>query len=544
MRRTTASFDLFVDGFGHHVSGQEFWRSSNRCQLSADHFLDPLIGFLDGVGVVAGKHLGNVIEHEAAAFAVGQATTFTSYTLGHEDASHRRRPDHPCGVELNELHVPKFCTGPQGEGVTVTGVFPRARTHRPASGDATGGEDNRLGREGVEVPVNPGVGNASGDAVPLLEQAADRVFHENVNALVDASLLECPNDFEAGGIADVGKPREGVATEISLIDEVLGGAIKDGTPLFEFPDSVRGFFGVELGHAPVGEPFAPLHRVVEVNLPSVSGVSVLQGCGAPTLGHDGVGFAEQRFRDDGGFGSASGRLNGRSETSTTCADDNDIVFVFGYVFAHHLTSNHKQHHVVQSAFSHGQHPKVAKENKHQRCPKPKAMRTVEDAYFSEKLPANSADTCGPAVEHATRQMTEGVTGGDVHREQEGLNAHHKGPDGNAVAVIGGGVKVHGVRHVPPLDDEDDHGGIEEVAVEVVEDEETLFAFVADGLVDVGLIHPARRGAGKEGAVIHSAHVIAGASETEWNPEHEDGGVHPFGVVPLVQSEQVPFQYIG
>ena len=542
--RTTAGFDLFVDGLGHHVSGQEFWRSSNRCQLSADHFLDPLVGFLNGVGVVASKHFRHVVKHESATLVVGEATAFTTNALGHEDTSYRRRPDHPSGVELNKLHVSKFCTGPKSEGMTVACVFPRARANRPTAGDAARGKNDRFGGEGVEIPVDPGVGDASGNAVPLLEQAANRVFHEDVNAFVNTSFLERSDDFEAGGIADVGKPREGVATEISLIDEVLGGAIKDGTPLFEFTDPVRGFFGVELGHTPVGEPFAPLHRVVEVNLPSVSGVSVLVGCGAPTLGHDGVGFAEQRLRDDGGFRSASGRLNGRSETSTTCADDNDIVFVFGYVFAHHLTSNHKQHHVVQSAFSHGQHPKVAKENKHQRCPKPKAMRTVEDADFSEKLPTNSADACGPAVEHATRQMTEGVTGGDVHREQEGLNAHHKGPDGNAVAVIGGGVKVHGVRHVPPLDDEDDHGGIEEVAVEVVEDEETLFAFVADGLVDVGLIHPARRGAGKEGAVIHSAHVIAGTSETEWNPEHEDSGVHPFGVVPLVQSEQVPFQNIG
>ena len=241
-------------------------------------------------------------------------------------------------MELNKLHVSKFCTGPKSEGMTVAGVFPRARANRPTAGDAARGKNDGFRGEGVEVPFDPGVGNASGDAVPLLEQAADRVFHENVNALVDASLLECPNDFEAGGIADVGKPREGVAAEISLVDEVLGGAIKNSTPLFELSYTVWGFFGVELGHAPVGKPLAALHGVVEMHLPTVTGVGVLKSSGTATFGHHGVSFAEQRLRDDGGFCTASGRLNGRSKTCTASADDDDVVFVFCDVFTHHHTS--------------------------------------------------------------------------------------------------------------------------------------------------------------------------------------------------------------
>ena len=84
-----------------------------------------------------------------------------------------------------------------------------------------------------------------------------------------------------------------MATEVSLVDQVLGRAVKHGAPLLEFADTVGGFLGVEFGHSPVGEPLAALHRVVEVHFPAVSGVSVLQGCSAATFGHDRVRLAQQ-----------------------------------------------------------------------------------------------------------------------------------------------------------------------------------------------------------------------------------------------------------
>ena len=110
---------------------------------------------------------------------------------------------------------------------------------------------------------------------------------------MDATLLEGADDLEARGVADVGETREGVAAEVSLVDEVLRRAVKHGAPLLEFSNTVRGFLGVEFSHSPVGEPLAALHGVVEVDLPTVSRVSVLQGCGTATLGHHRVGFAEQ-----------------------------------------------------------------------------------------------------------------------------------------------------------------------------------------------------------------------------------------------------------
>ena len=56
-------------------------------------------------------------------------------------------------------------------------------------------------------------------------------------------------------------------------------------------------------------------------------------------------------------------------------------------------------------------------------------------------------------------------------------------------------------HVPPFDDEDDHGGVEEIAVEVVENKQPLFPFIAEFLVDVRFVNPTGYGAGKERAIV-------------------------------------------
>ena len=46
-----------------------------------------------------------------------------------------------------------------------------------------------------------------------------------------------------------------------------------------------------------------------------------------------------------------------------------------------------------------------------------------------------------------------------------------------------------MRNVPPLDNNDNHRGIEEIAVEIVEDEQTLLTAVTDSFVDLWLINP-------------------------------------------------------
>ena len=228
---------FLVDGLGHHVSGEQFWRSANRSELPADHFFDPLVGFFNGIGVVAGEHLWHIIEHESTAFAVGQAASFTTDTFGDENAPYGGWPHHAGGVELNELHVAKFRASPESERMSVACVFPRTGTDRPATGDAARGEDHGFGGEGMEFPVDTGVSDATRDTVTFLQKAPDGVFHEDVNAFVNATFLQGANDFEARSVADVGESGEGVTPEIPLVDEVLWRAVKHSTPLFEFTNT-------------------------------------------------------------------------------------------------------------------------------------------------------------------------------------------------------------------------------------------------------------------------------------------------------------------
>ena len=138
-------------------------------------------------------------------------------------------------------------------------------------------------------------------------------------------------------------------------------------------------------------------------------------------------------------------------------------------------------------------------------------------------------------------MPKGVARGDVHRQQEGLDAHHKRADREPVTVVGRGVKVHGVGDVPPFDQNDDHSGIEEVPVKVVEEKHSPLSTVADGLVDVGFVHPTSGWARKERPVVHPSHVVAGPTKSERYPQDENGGVDPLRVVPRRKTKQVPFQ---
>jgi len=215
----------------------------------------------------------------------------------------------------------------------------------------------------MEVSINTSVSHTASHPVTFFEEVANGVFHEDVNPFVDAAFLQRADDFEPRGVADVSQTREGVTAEVPLVDQVLWCAVENGAPLFELTHSVGGFFGVVFCHSPVCEPLAALHGVVEVNLPAVSRVGVGECCGTTALGHDRVCFPEQRFGDDGRFRTASCGFDGGTQSGPTRTDDDHIVFVVGNVLVHRLTSNGKEHHVVQPPLCDQQDPDVAEEYK-------------------------------------------------------------------------------------------------------------------------------------------------------------------------------------
>src|SRR5262249_6999615 len=92
------------------------------------------------VGGLAAIVLGDVREHEALLLVVEQDAALAAHALGDEDALHAGRPDHPGGMELDELHVDQGRARAVGERVSVAGAFPAVagdleRTSDPARRD-------------------------------------------------------------------------------------------------------------------------------------------------------------------------------------------------------------------------------------------------------------------------------------------------------------------------------------------------------------------------------------------------------------------------
>ena len=87
-----------------------------------------------------------------------QDAALAAHAFGDEDALDARRPDHPGGMELDELHVDQLGAGAVGERVAVAGAFPAVARDLVGAADAAGGEDHRLGREHVEAAALAVVG--------------------------------------------------------------------------------------------------------------------------------------------------------------------------------------------------------------------------------------------------------------------------------------------------------------------------------------------------------------------------------------------------
>ncbi len=239
-------------------------------------------------------------------------------------------------MELDGFHVDQVAPGPKGEGVAVTGGLPRVGGVHPALPDSAGGHHHRLGREHHELTGRASVADQTGNrALGVVEQAEHLDLHEDVDAVGDRLLLECADELEPGPIADVGQSGETMPSEVALEDQSLFGPIEQRPPLFEFADPIGRFLGVELGHAPVVEHLAPAHGVPEMHLPAVIGVDVPQCCSHATFGHHRVGLAQQRLADQGGAQPHRPRLDRRSQSCSSRADDDDVEVV-GLVLSHVL----------------------------------------------------------------------------------------------------------------------------------------------------------------------------------------------------------------
>jgi hypothetical protein len=212
-------------------------------------------------------------------------------------------------------------------------VYSAVAGHLERAADAAGGHHDRLGVELDEPSSLPLVAEGPDHAAALGEQAEDRRLHVDVDALVDAVVLERSDHLEAGAVADMGQTRILVPAEVPLEDLAVARSIEHGAPRFELAGPVRGLLRVQLGHSPVVQVLPAAHRVGEVDGPAVAVVDVVHRRGQTALGHHGVRLAQQRLADEADPRALRGGLDRRPKTRAAGPDDQDVVLVSG-VLAH------------------------------------------------------------------------------------------------------------------------------------------------------------------------------------------------------------------
>src|SRR5262249_10996583 len=183
--------------------------------------------------------------------AVAQDAAFAAHSFGHQDAADAWRPNHAGGMELDELHVDQLGPGVVGQGVAIAGVFPAIARDLVCAANPACGQNDGLGPKNHEPAAFPVIGERTCNALAVLEQAQDGAFGVDLDAPMNAVVLECADHLQSGAVADVSQTRVFVTAEIALKNAAVLGAVEDGPPRFQLADAGRSFLGVQLGHAPV-----------------------------------------------------------------------------------------------------------------------------------------------------------------------------------------------------------------------------------------------------------------------------------------------------
>ena len=155
----------------------------------------------------------------------------------------------------------------------------------------------------------------------------DGELHVDVDAAMDALILQRANQLEAGAIADVREPGIAVTAEVALQDPAVSRPIEHRAPRLELADAVGRFLRVQLRHPPVVDVLSAAHRVGEVDLPAVAVVDVGERRRDAAFGHDGVGLAEQRLAQQPDPRAGRGRLDRGPQPGPAGADDEDVILV-------------------------------------------------------------------------------------------------------------------------------------------------------------------------------------------------------------------------
>src|ERR1700755_779415 len=122
----------------------------------------------------------NIFEHEPLTVSVAKYSSLTAHSFRDQNAAHAWRPDHSGWMELHEFHIHQCRTRVVGERMTVACIFPAVTGDLVSPSNSPSGQNNRLGAEEVKSPALAVVSKSTRNALTILQQPYDCVFHENI----------------------------------------------------------------------------------------------------------------------------------------------------------------------------------------------------------------------------------------------------------------------------------------------------------------------------------------------------------------------------
>ena len=239
-------------------------------------------------------------------------------------------------MELVELHVLERQTLAPDDSHAVTGQGVGVGRGLVDLAEATGGEDDRLALEDVQLAGRELVGDDARGLVLAVDLGHHEVEHvelvEEVDSELDAVLVQRLKDHVTraiGGVAGATHRRlavlAGVTTEAALIDLAVGRAVERQAHVLEVDDRVDGLLREDLGRVLVDEVVTALDGVEGVPLPGVL-FDVREGRRHTALRRTGVRARGVELGDHGGLRPGA-RLDGGTHARPTGSHDDDVELV-------------------------------------------------------------------------------------------------------------------------------------------------------------------------------------------------------------------------
>src|SRR5689334_6536185 len=110
-------------------------------------------------------------------------------------------------MELNVFHVDQTCARVISKRMPVTGAIPAVAGDFIRLPDPACCENNRFALENSERPALAVIAESPNNAIAILQQSDNASLHVNIDAAMNAMILQRADHFQTGAIADVCQSR-------------------------------------------------------------------------------------------------------------------------------------------------------------------------------------------------------------------------------------------------------------------------------------------------------------------------------------------------